>query len=153
MRLHFLSHCCCHNLTGQDEQTASSIPMHSTALHSSRNVDSRCAVVLVVRFILTLRFCSPAPGAPLQVDLMHPSDLTDTLQQLTKRIVGRGAFGTVYSCQCTQNGVVAIKAISLSQVKETEKDEFIRASDNVPPYALLTFNPRRRGASLEYGED
>ena len=39
----------------------------------------------------------------LQVDLVDLPDLTDTLQQGKKRIVGHGSFGIVYRCVGTQN--------------------------------------------------
>ena len=62
--------------------------------------------------LLQRRFCSSA-GTLLQVDLMDPPDLTDTLQRDKKRIVGHGSFGTVYSCLCTQNGEVSMFAFPL----------------------------------------
>ncbi|KAH0826779.1 kinase-like domain-containing protein [Lanmaoa asiatica] len=69
-----------------------------------------------------------ASDTHLQVDLIDPPDLTDTLQQDSKRIIGRGSFGIVYHCLCTQNGEV-VKVITLLQVpglNQTEQDEFKR---------------------------
>ncbi|KAF8549373.1 kinase-like protein [Imleria badia] len=73
---------------------------------------------------------------------MHPPDLTDTLQRDTKRIVGHGSFGTVYSCLCARNGVVAVKAITLpAGIEQPEKDEFIRKARREPGIWRRLENP------------
>ena len=86
-------------------------------------------------------------ATPLPVEAVDLPDFTDTLQQSTKRKVGNGSFGTVYSCLCTQRGEVsmsvpilgsthtpfclqvAVKAITFPRsFDQAKKDTFLRVS-------------------------
>ena len=95
----------------------------------------------------------------LQVDLVDLPDLTDTLQQGKKRIVGHGSFGIVYHCFGTRSGEVSMFTLTslkvlpmfpVSRLQSRLLPSFMATTkmkrmcscgwvnNDIPPYILLT---------------